>query len=113
MTYENERYPGEAGIKDDAGKAPMDLLPWKALVEVAHVMGFGASKYYPGSWRLLSRSRLFGAACRHMAAYWTGETNDPETGRHHLAHAASCLLDMVEQDMDGDGEDDRPGREGE
>jgi hypothetical protein len=99
---------GDPGQKDDAGKARTDLLPFGALEEVAHVMTFGATKYAPYNWHGLSVSRLFGASLRHLWAFWRGEDNDPETGRSHLAHAACCVLMVLDQMLDRPEFDDRP-----
>lgn len=105
------------GRKDDAEsgheKAPVELLPWGALHEVALVMGFGRDKYPHeehkfGTWRGLARTRLWAAAVRHLYAWLRGENADPETGRSHLAHAAACVLMVLEQEQDGWGTDDRP-----
>ena len=41
------------GLKFDSEKPRMDLLPPKAISEVAKVLGFGAEKYGPENWRLL------------------------------------------------------------
>lgn len=101
-------YASDVGTKDDDGKPRTDLLPFAALTEVAHVMTFGAKKYGPYNWHGLSASRLFGAALRHLWAFWTGEDNDPETGRSHVAHAAACVLMVLEQVLERPRYDDRP-----
>lgn len=103
-----EEYGGDVGSKDDAEKPRTDLLPVAPLVEVAHVFGFGAKKYDAYNWRGLSVSRLYGAALRHLFAYWRGEDNDPETGRSHLAHAACCVLMALAQMLERPEYDDRP-----
>lgn len=104
----HEVYADDAGSKDDGGKPRMDLLPFAALTEVAHVMTFGAQKYAPYNWQGLSVSRLFGASLRHLWAWWLGEDDDPETGRPHLAHAACCVLMVLEQTLFRREYDDRP-----
>ena len=86
----------------------MDLLPSKALNEVARVFSFGADKYGDHNWRAgLKWSRLAGATLRHVTAWISGETNDPESGLNHLAHAACNLLMLIEYDALDLGEDDR------
>lgn len=99
----NERYK-EAGVKADAGKPPLDLIPWDAVLGAAQVFGFGATKYAPYNWRGLSKSRLFAAAFRHLIAYWTGEDNDPETGMPHTWHALCCVMMLASRHT----RDDRP-----
>lgn len=106
--FESETYAQDVGSKDDAEKARTDLLPVAALEEVAHVMTFGAKKYAPYNWQGLSVSRLYGAALRHLWAWWRGEDADPETGRSHLAHAACCVLMALDQMLARAQYDDRP-----
>jgi hypothetical protein len=102
-----QAYP-DAGSKDDAGKPRMDLLPIAGLVEVAHVLTFGAEKYGARNWHGLSVSRLFAATLRHLWSWWLGEDVDAETGRSHLAHAACCVLMALEQMLHRRQYDDRP-----
>jgi len=54
--------------------------------------------------------RPYAALRRHMAAWWSGEDNDPETGLSHLSHAACCLAFLVAYEARGVGNDDRPQR---
>jgi hypothetical protein len=100
----------EQGTKHDQGKPRTDLLPPVALEEVAKVLTFGASKYNDHNWRLgFKYSRLIGAALRHIFAFSKGEDRDPETGLLHLAHAACCILFLIDHIMLGYGSDDRYG----
>jgi len=99
-TYPNVS-PG--GTKHDQGKPPMGLLPGLALVEVAKVLEFGAKKYSPNNWRTVKPgSRYLDAALRHLHAHADGEDNDPESGLSHLAHAACCVLFMLDLVPNGD-----------
>lgn len=86
------------GQKHDQGKARCDLLPPHAVLEVAKVLTFGAVKYAPNNWRKVpdALDRYLAAALRHQLAYMTGELNDPESGLPHLAHAACCLMFILE-----------------
>ena len=54
-------------------------------------------------------SRLLGAALRHLFAWGAGKGKDDETGRSHLAHAAACVLFLLDYEMTGgyDHLDDR------
>lgn len=83
-----------AGVKYDAGKPDWTLMPWLGLVEVVRVLEFGAAKYSRDGWRVVpdARRRYLAAAFRHMTAFTEGERCDAESGLHHLAHAACCLL---------------------
>lgn len=86
------------GIKFDSGKPEYGLLPPFALDEIAKVLTYGANKYAPNNWRHVENSskRYFDAAQRHMWAIARGEVNDPESGMPHAAHAATCLMFLME-----------------
>lgn len=90
-----------AGMKFDGEKARMDLLidgmP-KSLVSVAEVLTFGARKYADHNWQFVDNgpSRYKAALLRHLTAHSDGEHYDAESGLPHLAHAACCLLFMLE-----------------
>jgi hypothetical protein len=90
-----------AGVKYDNGKPQWSLLPFKALGQVVEVLTYGAKKYAPDNWKKVpdARRRYIDAGFRHFTAYATGETHDPETGKHHLAHAICCLLYLVAFDL--------------
>lgn len=94
----------EDGMKYDKDKARWDLLPFKAASQVVDVLTYGAKKYAPEDWRKVDgwRWRYFGAAMRHMVAWIGGERIDPESKLPHLAHAACCVLFMLELDRPSD-----------
>lgn len=95
-------------VKYDDGKPAFDLIPAKALEEVAKVYGFGAQKYARRNWEKgLNWCRVYGAILRHAMAWMRGETLDPETGLHHMAHAAFGCLALVEYHYTNAGKDDR------
>jgi hypothetical protein len=101
--------PGKAP-KFDGGKAPMHLIPVKPLKDVAEVLAFGADKYGAQSWRegeMIAWSRSYSAILRHLMAFHSGEDNDPETGKSHLAHAACCVLMLLEHTYVNPAGDDR------
>lgn len=85
------------GSKLDQDKLRWDLLPFESVTPIVAVLTFGAKKYAPENWRLVEnpRARYFAALMRHLAAWWLGEKNDPETGYSHLAHAGCCLLFLL------------------
>ena len=93
------------GIKYDSAKPKMNLLPPKAIVEVAKVLTFGAQKYDAENWRKLDdlQNRYTAGALRHIFAHMDGEKLDPETGLSHMAHALCCLLFKLEIELE-DGE---------
>lgn len=86
------------GKKFDLGKPEYGLLPPAALEEVVKVLTFGAQKYSRENWRQVpdASRRYFDALNRHIWAWKRGETKDPESGMHHLAHAVCCALFLME-----------------
>lgn len=84
--------------KHDSEKLRWDLMPWYAAGAVQRVLNYGAKKYAPNNWKTVAESnrRYFSAAIRHLTAWWTGEDNDPESGEPHLAHAACCIMFLLE-----------------
>ena len=89
------------GRKFDGGKLQYGLLPPLALKSVVDVLTFGAEKYEPDNWKHVpdSKRRYFDALQRHVWAWKEGEQLDPESGRHHLAHALCCLMFLYEHDI--------------
>lgn len=76
------------GIKFDKGKLRMDLLPSEAIEEYAKIMSYGALKYEDRNWEKgMEWGRIFGAAMRHLWAFWRGEDYDKESKELHLSHA--------------------------
>lgn len=85
-----------SGVKHDAGKAPISLIPAEYIEGTAAVFGFGAKKYGAHNFREgISHSRLVDAVLRHIMAMLRGEVLDPESGLPHLHHA-SCSLAMLD-----------------
>jgi hypothetical protein len=98
----------EGGLKYDGNKPRMELVPDRAIEDVAKVLTFGAAKYAAHNWRKgIDYSRLLGAALRHIHAWNRGETLDPESGLNHLAHATCDLMMILEQDYTNPERDDR------
>lgn len=89
------------GRKFDGGKLQYSLIPPLAMKEMVKVLTFGAEKYEPDNWKHVpdSKRRYFDAMQRHVWAYKEGEVYDPESGIHHLAHAACCLAFLYEHDV--------------
>ena len=100
------------GVKHDKAKARVDLLPTKPLLDIAAVLQYGSQKYEERNWEKgIKYSRVYGAALRHLFAWQSGETNDPETGLNHLSHAACNLLFLLEFEKTHPELDDRPRKE--
>ena len=90
------------GLKYDSGKPQYSRLPQPALAEVCRVLEYGARKYEWGNWaKVRPIRRYIDAAFRHLYAYVGGEDQDPESGLHHLAHAACSVLFALNMSMHG------------
>lgn len=98
------------GVKFDGDKPRYDLIPPEALDGLARVLTYGAAKYAPRNWEKgMNWGRVFGAAMRHLWAWWRGEHKDPETGMSHLWHAQCCIAFLIAYEARQTGTDDRPG----
>lgn len=86
------------GMKLDSLKPMYNLLPAKAIDEMAKVMTFGAIKYAPNNWQLVEDGleRYRAALLRHSFAMQAGEVIDAESGLHHAAHAMCCAAFIIE-----------------
>ena len=100
MSRGHELPVDKVGRKDDAAKLRYDLVPPIALELIAEVLTYGAKKYAPENWRNVEEPerRYIAAAMRHIEAYRKGERIDQESGHPHLAHAACCLMFIMEVD---------------
>jgi hypothetical protein len=85
------------GLKFDAGKTRMSLLPFDALRAIADVLTFGAQKYKAHSWRTIPNAleRYKDAALRHWVALESGEWLDPESKLPHVGHLGCDVLFIV------------------
>lgn len=85
-----------AGLKFDAGKAPLSLIDRHAIEQIGQALAFGAKKYAAHNWRKgIEYQRLLDAALRHLYAFADGEDIDPESGLSHLAHAGCCVVFLL------------------
>ena len=86
--------------KYDEGKLRWPKFAWLGAAHVLRIMHYGANKYGWDNWRLATsdkdRERYLAAAMRHLIAFAVGKTYDTESGHHHVAHAACCLLFFLE-----------------
>lgn len=84
------------------------LVPAWPREEEARVYGEGAKKYEPWNWaRGYPWSWSLSALYRHIAKFERGESLDPESRLHHLAHAKFHLNTLMEFERLGLGTDDR------
>jgi hypothetical protein len=104
---------GYKALTHDDGKPPLAYLPWSALDEVAMVQAYGHQKYgdFYNYRKGMEVGRNLSCAIRHIRAYMEGEDNDPESGRNHLAHAATRLLFTLQNIADNKQIDDRPNQQ--
>ncbi|MGL5219615.1 MAG: dATP/dGTP diphosphohydrolase domain-containing protein [Plesiomonas shigelloides] len=80
-------------------------IPPHAELSVARVLTFGAEKYARDGWQVVENAevRYMDAALRHLNAHRRGDLVDDESGESHLAHAACCILFMLDmQEREGD-----------
>jgi hypothetical protein len=95
-------------LKFDTNKLPLNLLSTEAMNQTAAVLAFGAEKYAAHNWRAgFAWSRPLAAAMRHITAFNDGEDKDPESGLSHLAHAACCIMFLLEFEKTHQHLDDR------
>lgn len=95
-------------LRNDDGKARLDMIPARALFGLARVYEHGAKKYEPNNWRAgTGWSRVVGALLRHAMKFNSGETYDQKSGQHHMLHVAFWALALYEWSLDQAGTDDR------
>lgn len=100
----------ESGTKSDGDKLRVDLIDVYAITELAKVLTFGAKKYAPRNWEKgIKYSRCYGAALRHLLAWWDGKKVDEETGLSPLVHAMCEIMFLIRYTKDRKEFDDRPG----
>lgn len=103
-TYKNTKKEEKGkGHKEDIGKTRLDLIPTKAIELIGQAFTHGAAKYGAHNYRKgVDYSRLYGAALRHLNAFWGGEDIDEDSGLHHLALAGAetCMLIAMDEKFD-------------
>jgi hypothetical protein len=104
-----ERTVSSTGAKKGVKKQRFDLIPPRAVMELAKLYGRGAQKYAPNNFRLgYETSKSFGAGQRHGILFWSGENIDTEMGCHHLASFAWHCFTILESNLTHPEFDDRP-----
>lgn len=91
-------------------KAPLDLVPDTIEVMLAEAFLEGAVKYGRYNWRIVGvrASTYYSAAKRHMKKWWNGQNHDPKTRVQHLVSAMACIGIILDAELYGKLNDDRP-----
>lgn len=102
----------ETNPKDAVGiaKVPISVISAPVIAELGLAMLEGARKYGRHNWRAAKAraSVYYDATWRHLAIWWEGEDDDPDSGLNHITKAIASLMvlrDAMIQDM---WIDDRP-----
>lgn len=92
------------------GKTPVSVIPQTVIAEVGLAMMEGALKYGAYNWREagVRGSVYVDAAWRHLAAWWEGEDDDPDSGLSHIVKAIAGLCVLRDAMIQEKFEDDRP-----
>ena len=103
------------GLRYDAGKNLLDLIPPEWVWALGMILTKGAKKYAARNWeRGMKYSKVMGPLKRHLTKYEAGEQYDygtpdePGTNCHHLAIVAWNALALMSYELRGIGEDDLP-----
>lgn len=93
-----------------ASKCPLHLVPPVTSHYAALAFEDGARKYGPYNWRekTVSTSVYYGAAKRHLDAFWDGENESKDAHVHHLGHVIACCAIILDAMSIGKLNDDRP-----
>lgn len=98
--------------KDAIGstKLPLHLVPDSLSCFAALAFLEGALKYGQFNWRVAGvRASIYLSAMeRHMRKWKAGEDSDPKTGVPHLASILACAAIILDADVCGKLNDDRP-----
>lgn len=86
MEFENF---GNGAVREDkTGKGRFDLIPWCAVMRIAHHMEESLKVYSPRNWEKgLPMHSMIDSAFRHLAKYVDGQSDED-----HLCAAATNLL---------------------
>ncbi len=98
--------------KDSVGSAKLmlGLVPDTIQAHVALAFLEGALKYGRYNWRIAGvRASIYNDALeRHRMKWWNGETRDKTTRVRHLANIIACAGILLDAELCGKLEDDRP-----
>jgi hypothetical protein len=106
--FEREQLSKGLGVKADAEKARMDLIPPEVMFGLGKALGYGAKKYNDRNWENgMDWSRMFAAAQRHLWAFWAGQNIDDDSKLHHLESALFSIAALYTYARRGAGKDNR------
>lgn len=93
-----------------AAKLNLSLVPDTLSAYAATAFFEGASKYGSYNWRVagVRASTYVAAAKRHIKKWWNGQDADTKTRVHHLANGIACLAIILDAEVCGMLNDDRP-----
>jgi hypothetical protein len=95
------------GLRHNAGKVQLELIPAGWTWALGLVLTRGAAKYAERNWeRGMRWAYPVGCAMRHITKFICGERYDKETGCHHLAMAAWNCLALMTYDIRKIGQND-------
>lgn len=102
--------PSVGGLRYDAGKNQLDLLPAEWIWGLGKVMTQGAVKYAARNWELgMKWSKVVGPMLRHTFKFLSGERYDKDTGCHHMLMVAWNALALFTYDLKKLGTNDVQG----
>jgi hypothetical protein len=105
----------EAPVKYDNNKPRLDLIRPEFTLALGEVLAYGADKYEEPVGEVpnylkgdgFNYSRIIGSLERHIAEFKMGVNVDPESSKHHLAHAAANIMFLLTYELSDKGIDDR------
>lgn len=111
-TSEEPTHKKPTNPKDRAAvsKPDLSLFPDTAVLHGALAMIEGDAKYGGYNYRVGGvLASVYVAACRrHLAAWFNGEDEDPDSHVHHLGNALACIAVLIDAMECGVLRDDRP-----
>jgi len=106
--YNSELGDPNQAARFDNGKPRIELVPTEIIEEMAKVFTYGAQKYDDWNWsKGFPWLQPYASMMRHLMAWHEGEDVDPESGLHHLSHAACNMAMLLHYIKHGIGEDSR------
>ena len=91
MFVTGEKITNEKGGSQSRPLGRADLLPPKALMKIATVLGEGCNKYGEWNWKSIESKEHLNHAIIHILAHIANDTEEP-----HIEHAATRILFALE-----------------